>query len=263
MVMAMLARALDEAREFTRAELAGLTGLLMLCGGARPPYMAMALVLFVPGLAVRGRQWVGPGCGLAAVVAGCAAWRHVVAPLGFDTNDQADPEAQIAWVQGHPVATAAALLHGTGHAAWDFVHRGLYVVGWNDLLPHHGAAAVLAAALAVLVMTGPRVPVRGWMARAVLAVAVCLPLLGISLAEYVIWTAPGAGTIYGVQPRYWLPVMPLALLLVRGLVPLRERRWGMMAACAVMVAMACTLPWMAADAFYREGLLQVLRLNMP
>ena len=57
---------------------------------------------------------------------------------------------------------------------------------------------------------------RSWRARTLMVIAVIVPLVAISAAEYVIWTPPGLATVYGVQPRYWLPVLPAMMLLVTG-----------------------------------------------
>jgi uncharacterized membrane protein len=263
---ALLTRAMDGAREFRAWELWTVAGVLACVAAARPPYVGLAFVLFLPGVEARvsgWRRWVAPGVAFAVVLGACAGWRELVAKLGIDTAQEADPEKQTAFLKGHPVAGAAAVLHGTADAAWDFVHRGLYVIGWNDLLPHHGAAAVLAACLVAILLAVRPVPLRTWRGYVVLGCAVVAPLLGISLAEYVIWTPPGLGTVYGVQPRYWLPVMPLAMILLGGRVRwLAGQRWLVVGACGLMAGVAATLPWFAAYAFYGEGLCAVLRLSL-
>jgi hypothetical protein len=70
-----------------------------------------------------------------------------------------------------------------------------------------------------------------------------------------------------VQPRYWLPVLPAMLLLVTGWRPPRSesgrwREWLFAAATMVLICVACTLPWMAARAFYRAGLIDAVRINL-
>jgi hypothetical protein len=263
---ALLTRALAAGREFYAWELWVLAVVLACVAAARPPYAALAFVLFLPGVEARARgwrPWIAPATGFAAVAGVCAGWRQLVAGLAIDTAQDADPERQTAFLRAHPFAAAAAVIRGTAEAGWDFVHRGLYVIGWNDLLPHHGAAALLAVCLAAILLAARPVPVRTWRGFLVLASAVAAPLLAISLAEYVIWTPPGLGTVYGVQPRYWLPVMPFAMILLGGRVPgLAGRRWVLAGGCAVMGAVAATLPCMAAHAFYGEGLGAVLRLNL-
>jgi len=282
LLVALLARVLAAGRGWSSGELAGMTALLTLCATARPPYAVLALLLFLPNAEVRERcwrRWIAPAAGFAVVFASCAAWRWFVLPFGFDEADQADPALQQAFLHAHPLAAAGSILRGTGEAAVDFVQRGLYVVGWNDLLPHHGAAAVLAVCLSAVVLCAPlpASPVRTWLGRGLLLAAIAGPLLGISLAEYIIWTPPGGPTVFGIQPRYWLPVCPLAMLLLQACVrvPLRRRypafargelpaqRGVGMTALVVLVSVACTLPWMVSHAFYREGVLQVLRLNLP
>jgi hypothetical protein len=141
------------------------------------------------------------------------------------------------------------------------------VVGWNDLLPHHGAELVLSACLLMVALYAPGVGVRSWRARTLMLIAVVAPLVAISVAEYVIWTPPGLATVYGVQPRYWLPVLPAMMLLVTGWrAPWgrsgQRREWFLMAAAIVLVCVACTLPWMAARAFYRAGLIEAVRINL-
>jgi uncharacterized membrane protein len=185
----------------------------------------------------------------------------------MDTADEADPIRQMAFLCEHPAAAALAVGRGTVEAAWDFVHRGLYVVGWNDLLPHHGAALGLSVCLLALVWCAPGLGVRSWRARMLMVVAVAVPLVAISAAEYVIWTPPGLATVYGVQPRYWLPVLPAMMLLVAGWraprgESRRGREWLVAAAAIVLACVAGTLPWMAARAFYRTALIEAVRINL-
>ena len=273
LVAALLTRPLATGREFTGAELAASAFLLALCGTARPPYLGIALVLFLPGLELRRegpagkdwRRWLRPGAAFAGVVAACGLWIRLVAPLGLEHSNEARPELQTVFLRAHSWLAMRALMDGTTYAVGDFIRRGVYVVGWNDLLPHHHLAAVLVTCIAVMVLFAPGCPIRTWRGRGLLALSVSAPLLGISLAEYIIWTPPGWHTVYGIQPRYWLPLLPLATMLLQG--PgrpfLREsaRTPVLLTAAAGLVAVACTLPWMAAHAFYNETILSVLRLN--
>ena len=267
---ALLSRPLVGRREFTPAELAITAAALAMCGTARPPYVAMALLLFVPTVELHlpdPRRWLRPLAAFAATLAICALWRYLVAPLGLDWADNADPETQYVFMHDHPFATAAAVLHGTFDGLVDFFHRGLYVIGGNDLLPHHGAAFALTILLALMLLFAPACPPRRPLARALLAVCIAGPLLGVSLAEYVIWTPPGLFTVYGVQPRYWLPLLPLVTMLLQGQIPVRRipervRQNLLLTTTAALVLIACSLPWFAAHAFYRSGAVQVLSLNL-
>ena len=270
LAVAVVWRALSERRELAPEELIAATVPFALCAMARPPYVALGLLVFVPAAEFGARgwaRWKKPAISFAVVAGGAALWWSIVARFGVDAADEADPARQLAFMRGHPAHAALAVGRGTVEAAWDFVHRGLYVVGWNDLLPHHGAALILSACLLVIALLAPGVGVRNWLARMLLLTAVIVPLIGISLAEYLIWTPPGLATVYGVQPRYWLPVFPAMLLLAaswRG--PRSEngrwRKWLPVAAVTVLMCVACTLPWMAARAFYRVGLIEAVRINL-
>jgi len=270
LAVAMLSRPLAGKREFTRAELIVAAAALALIAMARPPYVAMALMLFLPAAELRAgwRRWIVPSAAFVAVTAATAFWWRLVSGLDLAVNDFGDPVKQRAFLHAHPMASMLALLRGTAYAGYDFLHRGLYVISLNDLLPHPGAAAVLTICLVVIVVA-VRGPVVGtWLGRTLLAVCVLGPLVGVSLAEYLIWTPPGGATVFGVMPRYWLAAMPLGILLLQSCVPGRERLRALLprqtatVACVVMALVACTLPWMVAHAFYREGAWHVLLLNL-
>jgi uncharacterized membrane protein len=268
--VALICGALNERRALRDGELAVATVLFALGAMAKPPFAALGLLLFVPAVELKQRgwkQWLKSAASFAAVVIACAAWWHLVARFGMDTADEADPARQVAFLMSHPLAGSLAVARGTADAAWDFVHRGLYVVGWNDLLPHHGAALVLSVCLLVIAWRAPGVDVRTWRARMLIAAAVIVPLVGISIAEYLIWTPVGLRTVYGVQPRYWLPVLPVMMLLVTSWRTHKRdkpgREWLLPLATILLACVACTLPWMEARAFYRAGLVQAVRINLP
>ena len=280
LLTAMLSRVLTEEREFRPGELAAMAGLLALCATARPPYLAMGLLLFLPGVERPGsagqnftwKRWVGPLVALARVVAVSAAWRQMVRPFGLDTGIGADPDEQYGFLREHAALGAWYVVKGTGAAAVDLIRRGLYVVGWNDLLAPVGLRAAAGVCWLALLLVAPAWPLRTWRGRGLLAVATFAPLTGISFAEYIIWTPPGGAVVYGVQPRYWLPLVPLLGMLMQGaLQPLREaldrlpggtRTGFLLSALAGIVVLACTLPWVVAHAFYLESVGWVLRTNL-
>ncbi len=254
LMAAMLSRPLAARRELTLGELWGLAAALAVAATARAPYLAMAPVLFLPGVAAErsgSRRWVGPVIAAGLVAGVWSAWQGIVRPVGLDTADRADPELQAQFLREHMLRAAWAVARGTAEAGIDFVRRGLYVVGWNDLLAPRWMAVMVGVCIAAVIAAGRGSPMRGWRGKGLLALCVAAPLLGVSLAEYVIWTPPGFYTVYGVQPRYWLPVMPLALLMVSG-----RRRGGWLGAVggAGLAVTACTLPWVVARVFYGEGL---------
>jgi uncharacterized membrane protein len=263
LLVAVLTRPLVQRRAFTVVELLVSSAVLAMCATARPPYLALSLLLFLPAAELPGsslRRYLAPLAGFLSVSAASALWRAHVLPFGLDTSDEADPARQLAFLRAHPFAALEHILRGTGEAATDFVHRGLYVVGWNDLLPPHALSFLLAIVVGVLLLAAPPIPLRSWVGRLLLTGAVVAPLLGISLAEYLIWTPPGHATVYGIQPRYWLPVLPAATLLLQGRLQLFVRQGArlLLPATVLLILLACTLPWFVAKAFYMASILQVL-----
>ncbi len=260
LVAALVSRPLVRGGEWTHWELAGVAGLVATMAMARPPYLGLALILFLPGVELAGnrwRRWLEPMVALALVVGAVALWRHAVAGLDIDTSDEANPTLQMLFMQAHPGAAAWAIVRGTVEAAVDFWQRGFYVVGWNDLLGPRVLSIPAGLCVIAGLLLGERGPVRSWRGTGLTAVCVGAALLGISAAEYLIWTPPGLSTVYGIQPRYWLPVMPLGMMLLQGAIPmpipprLRERLLAGM--LVVLLAIACTLPLVAQQAFYRDG----------
>ena len=263
LAIALIARALREAREPSLRELLVAAILIAGCAMARPPYLFLGLLLFLP----PWRKPWSPALAFALIATATATWRIAVSPFTIDVADEADVASQTHFLHTHPLAAIAALLHGTAQATWDFFHRGLYVVGWNDLLPHHGAAFALSLCLLLFALAMPRLTLHGLWRWTLLSAALAGPLLGLSLAEYLIWTPPGLNTVYGLQPRYWLPIFPAAILLAacipRPALFARNTARLVSAAAIAIALIACTLPWMEAHAFYRTGLLDALRLNWP
>ena len=204
LLAAVLSQPLAAWREFTRGELWGVAGMLVVVATARAPYLAMAPVLFLPEVTAEGsgkRRRLEPVAAAVVVAGAWGVWQLLVHRVGLDTADRADPELQAKFLQEHFFAGAWAVVRGTVEAGVDFVRRGLYVVGWNDLLAPGWMAAVVGVCVAGMIVAGGGSLVRGWRGKGLLALCVAAPLLGVSLAEYVIWTPPGFYTVYGVQPE--------------------------------------------------------------
>jgi hypothetical protein len=248
LAVAMLSRSLAGRRDFIQAELTVAAVSVGLVALARPPYAVMALMLFLPAteLCSSWRKWIAPSVAFVTISSLTAMWWHVVSWLGLATNDLGRPDEQRVFLQEHPFVAALAILRGTAYAGYDFLHRGVYVVGLNDLLPHHGAAAVLTLCLLTVVVAADGPVVESWRGRVLLALSVIGPLLGISLAEYLIWTPPGGMTVYGVMPRYWFAAMPLGILLLQSCLPRRDHWLAVMPPKIVMLGgmvmamVACT-----------------------
>ena len=261
LLAAVLSRSLAARREFTRGELWGVAGMLVVVATARAPYLAMAPVLFLPGVTAVGsgkRRRLEPVVAAVVVAGAWGVWQLLVHRVGLDTADRADPELQAKFLREHFFAAAWAVVRGTVEAGVDFVRRGR-CSGLERSAGTRVVAAVVGVCVAGMIVAGGGSLVRGWRGKGLLALVRGGSLLGVSLAEYVIWTPPGFYTVYGVQPRYWLPVMPLALLLVSGR---RRNGWLQAVGGAGLAAIACTLPWIVLHVFGETNVGPASLLNM-
>ena len=97
-----------------------------------------------------------------------------------------------------------------------------------------GLLALLAAALPV---QGTDAPLGRRTKIGVVGIILCV--VASSLVVALNWTPINYETLFGMQGRYWLPVLPLALLLVKGNRSVCARR-GLSRGAALAVT-ACTL----------------------
>jgi uncharacterized membrane protein len=198
---------------------------LWLTLGALTKAPNIAFVLLELRLPSRPRRWrqlgltVLPPIAAAAVWtfasgADTAAWR-MVEITGRDPN-AFNPLAKLADMIEHPVRFPAAVFNALGeHGAGDLWLQLIGVLGLFDtvLAPWvYPAVSVLLAAsfLARLPLTAAdrvRVP----MLAAVTALAY---ILVVYLVSYLVFTPRDASTVWGVQGRYFVPILSLVAIMV-------------------------------------------------
>lgn len=121
-------------------------------------------------------------------------------------------------LEAQSVSVRMAPLHFAGIVAKDYAmnwraYRDQFVgrLGWLDIgLP---PSLVIAAAVLLLLVgaTATAPPLR----ERLLLLAIALTTLAlVSLSQYIVWTPIGAEYIEGLQGRYFLPLGPLALLMI-------------------------------------------------
>jgi len=273
LVMALLSRGLHARRLFTAAELAAVTALLAVCITARPPYLPLALLLFLPALALRCTSWrhfLPAGGGLVLIAGLLGAWEILVHPLGIYTHPLAHPALQIAFLRAHPFSGGITLLMGTVVYPLLDVASGLEVLGLLDVFPPLFIYVLLATGLAGIALFSPAIGSISQRARATLLFSLVAVCAAIALAEYISFTPPGANWIGCLQARYYLPLVPFIFLLLRRPAPGSEeagrqpsamgflaRRRGMLLLVAGVVFLAGVLytPWVAAHRFYNLDLI--------
>ena len=201
------------------AILAGLFGAALILSLSKQAYLPMLLLYFLcPARKFGGRkQQIALFAVLAVLCVGAqAAWflaswdLYVPQPLAPD----ADPVQQASFILHNPVRYAGILLkdlwrHKIFYPSGAFGYRGI-VPQW--------ISAPLALGLLLLALAGAgRSLTLDFKAKLLLAVTgVCTAVTVITM-NYFGWNAVGASTITFVQGRYFIPVLPLGLLLASSL----------------------------------------------
>jgi uncharacterized membrane protein len=235
LALAVLLTALLLAERAPRAAVAAAF-VLALC---KPAYFLIALLA----LATRHRK------GMKAAIVGASAAGTTLALLyarlgayNQRIGDPVDAAAQIRCLFAHPTRFLRAVAHDIP------AHAGTYV---EQLVGRFGGMAqvglpiaVVAVEIALLIAVGLGAPPSRRLdrrrpaaepARTPAFLIVIASAAGIFLSQFVIWSVACGDVVEGVQGRYFLPLLPLALAAIALPRPPRRVR----AAAVIAVAVAC------------------------
>src|SRR5262249_30498242 len=235
---------------------------LMLCALSKPPNIAFVLLEFMRWPSREAlRRWrlliliIGPAL-LAAIgwtllgAGDVAAWR--LADLTGKDAQQFDPLWKLGFMLEHP-------LHFAGAVAGTFEAKNLPELWWQVIGVLGLFDTVLRAwtyPVISLLLIGTFFS-RFDLARA-LRLRVALASLATTLAYgiallaifYLVWTPIDADHVWGIQGRYFLPVLPLAAIAVAALVDRGPPQWAtitMASAAALLSGWACVDAHLRAD----------------
>ena len=216
LAFALISRQLDAGGALPRTQAAIVVVSLVVVSVSRPTYVALLLPLLIPQL-FDGRRnrpsWITGFWFACLSLAITVAWwltamravRAVAAPIaGIGV---VDAKLQLANLLHHP-AIARDLLAYTIHHIPEYIAGVIGYLGWLDtLMPsvyYLIMFGVLVLAFLAETSVAPRLP------KNVTAIFLCAGFAGIALVflvEYLIWTPVGAPGIYGVQGRYFIPLL--------------------------------------------------------
>ncbi len=231
------------------------------------PLLALAKGVYLP-LMAAGLQWpqhrrdARPWLLIGAMAVGAAAfilWMkmsggsqalyHIVSRKTGEDVMTAPLAAQLGVILGDPVGYVRALGSSIAERSPVYLLQIVGRFGWNAILLPLLAYVLAAVMLAAAVASGSGVRVSVGQRLWWLVVAIGTGML-IETAMYLTGTPLGADYVQGTQGRYFLPLLPLALL---ALMP----QTGMRGACSIfagsallllMIALASTL-----DSFWMHG----------
>jgi len=232
---------------------------LLILSLERPPYMALLLVLLIPGMLVRWRRtphWF-TGVSLAAILAiltmtwWVAAFSSAKATTDPNATGTIDARMQLLGILHHPailpVATINSYHHFFGYAA-GFIGN----LGWMDTpmpLPYYGVMGLVLLVAVIGEMTC-RSRFRAGV-TSIIFIAILLAAMGILLIEYLTWTPVGARIVDGIQGRYLIPLAIAAGISLPCLV--RSDRFYRLATATVVFCQLLTffyLPGVIIERYY-------------
>ena len=210
------------AKPLTLLESLTVAALAIALSLAKLAYFPLTLLLFSipPGRFGSWRRYILTigGIILASVLA-VGIWSAVVSQIYIPLHPQLSPQAQLAFILGHPLAFLATLGRTVQQQGGELARQFVGVLGWLDTpLPGFLIRSYwgVLLGLALIPITGEgRLSrwQRGW-----LAIAALSSILVLCTLAYL-WNFVGNPIIGGLQGRYFIPLSPLLGLL------LYQRRW--------------------------------------
>ena len=203
-----------------RAVLGRLILVAVLLGLTKPGYVFLTgLVLLAP-VERFGSRWrkaavaLGTlGSSLAAAGAWSLAIRNIYPP--FHSAGGLDPEKQLSILRSDPIGALEVFASFYFRAAPSLANQYVGKLGWIDThLPRVFVVAFLASLLVVAATCGCEGPSVRRAQRLVLFGVLAASLLWMTALLYVVFTPPGAPYVGSTQGRYFLPLGPVAFLLL-------------------------------------------------
>ncbi|HVT44132.1 MAG TPA: DUF2142 domain-containing protein [Thermoanaerobaculia bacterium] len=148
-----------------------------------------------------------------------AMWNAHATFQSIRADEGISPRLQLEAMLDEPARFPAAAFNDYAIHYRRYVAEMIGNLGWLDTpLPISAIAAWALLLIAVALVDGPaRLGVRE---KTICSTILAASMLLLSASLYLGWTPAGAARIEGLQGRYFIPLMPLGLLL------LQNRKWG-------------------------------------
>jgi uncharacterized membrane protein len=223
---ALLLRAAQRPETMTAREAVTIAGVAMAVAMCKPVYFLIALlVLGIPRRRYRSvRQRIAVTAGvMLAVAVGVGASVATVRQAHFNARigQPIDAREQARCVAASPVRFAAVAvrdLRANGNA---YLEEIVGRLGMTDL---QVPKPVVWLELILLVAVGvTSIRPASLMERLLSVVIILCTILGVLLSQYLVWSVICGDAIEGVQGRYFLPILPLAVASMAAGIRVRER----------------------------------------
>lgn len=227
----IFALAFGERRRVTPRAVGVLMVLGALVAACKSAYFPLAFLFFlVPASKASSRRayLAAAALVLAASLISFYAWTRISAEsfVPFYKGGYPSFEAAQKFIFEHPLLFARKLAGNLYYYGFFYVHSFVGILGWLDTpLPVAFVLIEVLALAAVAVFDDAWLRLTRWqwvLLGGVLAASVAM----VITSQFILWTRMTAGSINRAQGRYFIPVAPLAFLLLRNLWPRSLRaRW--------------------------------------
>jgi len=208
---ALLLRAIAGERTLARGELAAIAAAVAWLSLCKPPYVLIALLVFVAPVPRRFVALV-VAVMIAGTVASSAMTMSGMAMPGARARP-IDTRAQLRFIASDPLHFAAVIAHDLRANGRDYIESMTGRLGRYELKLPRWCTLLLLAMLAAVGMTcGPPLPPRARLLIAAIAIAVWLATVTYL---YLTSSIAGGDVIEGTQGRYLVPLLPLLLSTLR------------------------------------------------
>ena len=211
LLTAALLGAVERTEPIAAREVILICAIALIAGLCKPAYFLIALlVVAIP--RERFRSARHRLVTIAAVIGAMA----VATAISFGYAQAAfyqqrgglpiDPASQLRCIAADPVRFVQVLLHDAATNGWSYAQQTVGRLGVGEIkLP----VAVIVVELALLVVVG--MSVRTHTPRLIALSIVVVTAVGVVISQYLTWSIICGDVIEGVQGRYFLPVLPLAV----------------------------------------------------
>ena len=233
--VALVVRGAGTREPIGRGETAAIAAAALLLTLCKPPYALLVLLAaFIPMARFRSRRHAALAFALigVAAVAGTATSSMWFDAAYFNMRPglPIDPAAQLQCIRHDPSRFAGVVLSDIARHGHFYIEQAVGRFAHNEIKLHPLAVRLGWIALAAVALTTAVGLSRAFRVAAI-AIAVVV-LIGIVASQYLIWSVVCGDAVEGVQGRYFLPILPLLML---GLGGILRRRIPAVAILAVAV----------------------------
>jgi uncharacterized membrane protein len=202
---------------------------LLLCALAKAPNLAFVLLGLIPLRGIPARRWHLLALASVPAIAGAAlwsfgsgadtaAWRMV--EITGQSLDAFNPAAKLGYLLDHPMHFPAAVI-GTLHEKdpGELWRQIIGVLGLFDTVLRSWVYPTVSGLLLYTFLTRlPLTPSARYQVAIVAGITALAYIAVVYLICYLVFTPLGADTVWGVQGRYFVPILSLVAIVVAAVV---------------------------------------------